>query len=68
MPEKRVTNVVEVVDFIAIVSILKSLLLRSFYDFCGKDSPLKVDCIGHIYLAVVDEVMSSFEIFNGLLE
>ncbi len=68
MPKKGVTYVVEVVYLVAVISVLQSLLLGSFDNLSWKDSALEVDSVGDIDFAVVDKIMSSLEVLDGLLK
>jgi hypothetical protein len=40
----------------------------SLDNICREDSPFEVNCVGDIYLTVVDEVVSPLEVLDGLSE
>lgn len=66
MPKEGVSYIVEIINRISVISFLELLILTNLFDLCWKNGPLKIDSIGYIDLAKIDEVMSSFEIFYGL--
>lgn len=68
MPKERISDIVEIVDLIAIVLRFQSFLVGSLDNICREDSPFEVNCVGDIYLTVVDEVVSPLEVLDGLSE
>lgn len=68
MPKERISDIVEIVDLIAIVLRFQSFFVGSLDNICREDSPFEVNCVGDIYLTVVDEVVSPLEVLDGLSE
>ena len=65
MPKERISNKVEVVNFVCVS--LENFIDLTFDNLCMEDSSFEFYGIAEIHFAVIDEVMSAYERFDSLL-
>lgn len=68
MPKEGVPNIIEIVNLISIILKFYCLLDGSFHNFSREDSPLKVDCVSDVDFTIIDEIVSTYEVFDSLLK
>lgn len=67
MPKEWIANVIEIVNCVAIVTLLDILILVDLDYICRKDSAFEVDCVCDVDFTEIDEVMGSLKVLDSLL-